>query len=541
MAPFHFIKIMRKRLILISEIVLLSGGCLLNAQSFSCGKWQVLDIPFQANRITGDPLAVHFGAIITHEGGKAMKVPGFYNEDNTWIIRFCPPQEGTWSYTTYSSLTDLSGNQGIVSVKPATGEDEHGPISICSNDPQKFIYDDGTPCFLMAFEMDWLFALDHDNASGIPRTREITSHLVENGFNQVVMNVYAYDASWGDRASIRPEHNFAEPGVFPFGGSNNDPDHSELNMGFFKHLDRVIAHLDEQGIIAHLMIYVWNKKVNWPEPGSPEDNTYFDYVVKRYQAFPNLIWDISKEALQYGRNDLGYITERIERLRELDAHKRLLSVHDYGYCAVYPDKVDFISIQEWKPNIYDAMRRVMKKHADKPVFNIEHGGYEKSMHSIFDGSYNDPLVCLDRNYQIVFAGAYSTYYWQNSSWYEVVYNPSELSEGNQPRFVYYRHLAGLFEKYDFHYLQPLQSTFTSYGLSDHQSVYMFYCTRGMIAMQGDVPELKGKTFLIKWFDPLSGVYQEAGKISFKNSTWLNISKPDTLKAPFAVAILEIVQ
>ena len=116
MAPFHFIKIMRKRLILISEIVLLSGGCLLNAQSFSCGKWQVLDIPFQANRITGDPLAVHFGAIITHEGGKAMKVPGFYNEDNTWIIRFCPPQEGTWSYTTYSSLTDLSGNQGIVSV-----------------------------------------------------------------------------------------------------------------------------------------------------------------------------------------------------------------------------------------------------------------------------------------------------------------------------------------------------------------------------------------------------------------------------------------
>lgn len=57
----------------------------------------------------------------------------------------------------------------------------------------------------------------------------------------------------------------------------------------------------------------------------------FDYLVKRYQAFPNLIWDISKEALAYGMDDMDYIVERIDRLRKLDGHKRLVTVHDYNF------------------------------------------------------------------------------------------------------------------------------------------------------------------------------------------------------------------
>ena len=63
-------------------------------------------------------------------------------------------------------------------------------------------------------------------------------------------------------------------------------------MEFFQHFDRVMAELDNKNVAAHLMIYVWNKKVNWPKSRSAEDNRYFDYVVKRYQAYPNLIWDI---------------------------------------------------------------------------------------------------------------------------------------------------------------------------------------------------------------------------------------------------------
>lgn len=519
--------------------LLISTSSFSKNKTYSCEKWQVIDLKFQEKIKTEKPLNVVFGAQLTNTNGDEMKVPGFYNGDNSWAVRFCPPATGTWKFSTYSDQPLLTGKTGVIEVSENSKPDEHGPVEISAKDPQKFEYSDGTPYFLLAFELDWLFALDAENEAGIPHTKNIISHVAENGFNQVVMNVYAYDANWGDRDKIKPEHNFAEPHVFPFGGANENPDYSKLNLEFFQRFDRVMRHLDEKEIISHLMIYVWNKKVNWPEPESEADNMYFDYVVKRYQAFPNLIWDISKEALAYGRDDMGYITRRIERLRKLDGHGRLLSVHDYSYCNNFPGKVDFISIQDWQPNIYDKMLSVVKKYPKQPVFNIEHGGYEKTMHSIFDGAYTDARVCLDRNYKCIFAGAYSTYYWQNSSWYEVVFNPETLPEKKQPKLEWYKHLHQLFSDYDFRELQPNQSTFTTYCLTDHKSVYLFYITDGMIALQGDVPALKGKTVKVKWFDPLTGKTYPGEKRTFENSTWLGMKTDKKITSPFCIAILEI--
>ena len=207
--------------------------------------------------------------------------------------------------------------------------------------PQHFAYADGTPYFLLAFECDWLFALDDDQA------QTLLDQVAAHGFNHVVMNVFAYDVVWPKDATVKPEHNFSKPDVYPFGGSNDDPDFSTLNVAYFQHLDRVIGWLEARGIVAHLMIYVWNKRVNWPKMYSEADNRYFDYVIARYQAFSDLVWDISKEALTYGRCDMEYVHERIRRTRRLDAYKRLLTVHDYAYCAQHPHNVDFISIQTW--------------------------------------------------------------------------------------------------------------------------------------------------------------------------------------------------
>ncbi len=511
------------------------------AQNYSCEKWTLLDIPFLVNEKQENPLNLSLSALFTHEGGETMIVQGFYNDNNEWIVRFCPSMEGKWNYQTSSSLKALAGLNGRVEVSGTTDPNEHGPIVIAKNNPEKFSYADGTPYFLLAFELDWLFALDAENADDIPRTRQIIGHVKENGFNQVVMNVFAYDANWGEREKIKPEHNFSNPVVFPFKGNNENPDYSALNIDFFKRLDRVIHHLDEQEIVAHLMIYVWNKNVNWPVPESEADNLYFDYVVKRYQAFPNLVWDISKEALAYGRDDMGYITRRIDRLRKLDAYNRLLSVHDYAYCAAFPGKVDFISIQEWRPNLYNLQLFVSEKHLKHPVFNIEHGGYEKSIHSIFDGSYTNAMVCLDRNYQCIFAGSYSTYYWQNTSWYEVIYNPESLPEADQPKFSYFKHLAALFQKYDYNNLNPIKDIYTPACLTDGEKLLLFYVPVGMCAVSGGVPHLKNKAYTISWYNTLTGEYTEPIKRNPTDQTWIGIPKPELLSESPAVMIIEIIE
>ncbi|MEL6105592.1 MAG: DUF5060 domain-containing protein [Planctomycetota bacterium] len=500
-------------------------------------RWEVYEAGLEAKRDVKNPFDEEFGAVFRHADGDRISVPGCFDGGRRWLLRFCPEKLGRWSYVTYSSVGELSGRVGQVNVVENNRDWQHGPITISSKDPRRFAYSDGSPYFLMAFELDWLFALDGENEDDIPRSRELVSAVADHGFNQIVMNIFAYDAPWGEKKKIRPEHDFARPRVYPFGGTNEEPDFSTLDVKYFQRLDRVIRLLDEKQIVAHVMIYVWNKDVNWPQPESAADNRYFDYVVRRYQAFPNLVWDISKEALDYGRDDMGYITRRIDRLRRLDGHDRLLTVHDYKYCDAFPGSVDFISIQEWQPYLYHRMVEVGKSHSRKPVFNIEHGGYEKTTYSIFDGAYTDPVTCLDRTYQCLFAGTYSTYYWQNTSWYNVITAPFELPPSEQPHFRYYKHLTNLFHEFDFTELRPSQETFSPPMLSNGKDTYLFYLPEHRTGISGRLPELLGRTMRIRWFDPLTGEYVADSKHYFKDDTWLWMKRPQKISGPAAIAVL----
>jgi hypothetical protein len=502
-------------------------------------QWDVVEFSFTATGKVTEPFEVEFGAIFQHEGKNEMRIPGFYNGEKTWLLRFCPPKTGKWTFETYATLPQLAGKTGNVDVIGNTKNRQHGPIVADPEHPQKFMYADGSQYFMMAFELDWLFALDAENETDIPKTKDIIGAVKENGFNQVVMNLYAFDAPWGEKDKIDPKNNYAKPKVFPFGGTNDEPDYSTLNVQFFQHFDRVVAHLNQQQIAAHIMIYVWNKFVNWPAPESKADNMYFDYIVKRYQAYPNLIWDIAKEALSYGRDDMDYVTHRINRLRKLDGHNRLLTVHSYEYCKAFPDKVDFISIPDNQPYLYCRMREILERHPTKPVVNIEHGAYEKTMHSLFDGAYTHPLTCLDRMYQCIFAGTYSNYYWQNAAWYNVVTQPFELPKENQPHFAYYRNIRKLFAPYNYNEFYPVQNMFAAPMLTNGENTFIFYLPEHRTRIAGRLPELQGKIVNVTWFDPLTGNYYESANKSFAEETWLGIDRPNSISGPMSICILSL--
>ena len=272
---------------------------------------------------------------------------------------------GIHSFEIESELKALNGRKGQIIVSENNKSGRHGGIVLQKDNPQHLFYEDGSHYLNLAFECDWLFALDYGQKE-LHKTNHLLSLIEENGFNQVVMNVYAYDLDtilrWprDPRLDKHPEHNYgAREDIFPFLGSNTYPDYSALNIDFFKHFDKVIATMHDKEIVSHLMIYVWNKLVAWPEMESEADNMYYDYVIKRYQAFPNIIWDVSKEALHRTRATKEYILERIERTRKLDTYNRLVSVHDFGFCQksiriksiLSPCKtgnIPFISVC-WKP------------------------------------------------------------------------------------------------------------------------------------------------------------------------------------------------
>ncbi|MFY0653507.1 MAG: DUF4038 domain-containing protein [Cyclobacteriaceae bacterium] len=427
-------------------------------------QWEVNDVVYKLKNNIDLPFSKDVYAMVISDGNQ-QKIPLFYNGENSWVFRYSSATTGKKTFSVTGDIPELNGKKGQFLIAENKKKDRHGSVVLKKEDPKHFYYQDGSHYFNLAFECDWLFALDYGQ-NELKKTNQLLSTIAEHGYNQIVMNFYSYDVSWpkDELLTKHPEHEYGgREDIFPFLGSNSNPDYSALNVDFFKHFDRVIAQMHDKEIVSHLMIYVWNKLVAWPEMESDADNMYYDYVVKRYQAFPNIIWDVSKEALHKTRATKEYISERIDRTRKLDSFERLVSVHDYGFCRNNADQVDFISMQNWKHTLYQHMLDARKDFPNKPIFNIEHGGYEESPYVVFPGAYADAEACLRRNYMCLFAGGYTTYYWQAASWNAVIHNPFEQPEDFvKPHFDYFSHMRRLFESVHFENCEPL-SNYNSSG------------------------------------------------------------------------------
>ena len=491
--------------------------------TITASQWEVVDIRFQVASVSDRPVDIDFAAKFSHVSGRSIRVPGFYNGDNEYVIRFTPPAEGEWKYKTTTSVPELNDRSGQVSVQPA-GDGRRGAILINPKSKTRFIYENGDHYYPIAFECDWLFAIDAENAHDIPKTKKLVDTLADNGFNQIVMNVFAYDVNWNKDEKLDDEDDYGSPDVFPFAGTNQAPDHSQLSIEYFQRLDRVLDYLDQKGIVAHLMIYVWNKQVAWPEANSDADNRYFDYVVHRYQAYPNLVWDVSKEALGYGHNDVNYITERIARLRNNDAYDRLITVHDYGYCRKFPRQVDFVSVQLWQSELYGVMRNVCKTIHGKPIMNIEHGGYERGPYVVFTGNYTSPETCLERAYQCVFAGTYPTHYWQGAAWNVILPDIASLSPDDRPRLDYYRHLRKLVDRYQIDSLiAGEQKSNAGFCLHNGADRLLYYVPKECEFFGLRPPKDRGEVMTLTWFDPFTGEFAEPTQMEM--TQWPSVKVP----------------
>ena len=505
-----------------------------SSQRIAAGQWDVVDIRFTASEIPPQPWDVELTGRFTSAEGQRIEVAGFYDGKNNFVLRFTPPEPGLWAFEIQSSIAEFAGKTGELDVSSATNRP--GGVVVDSNSERQFAYQNGKPYYPIAFEADWLFALDADNPSDIPKTRQLVDTLSSNGFNQVVMNVFAYDVQWPKDERLETRFDYGSPDAFPFLGNNQSPDFSQLNPEYFRRLDRVVDYLDEKNIVAHLMIYVWNKRVAWPQANSLADNRYFEYVARRYQAYPNLVWDVSKEALGYGHTDVNYITDRIQRLRKLDSFDRLITVHDYSYCRRFPKQVDFVSVQLWQSELYSVMRKVLKDIPGKPILNIEHGGYERGPYEVFNGNYTSPEVCLERAYQCVFAGTFPTHYWQCAAWNVVIPDVEALPADDRPRLEYYRYMREFVERFRVDQLKAGdKKSNAGFSLHNGDDLIVYYVPKECDFLGLRLPKDKAGAMQLMWLDPLTGKYSEP--FEQKITQWPTVQVPKS--ASFQILICRL--
>ena len=464
--------------------------------------WQTHDFSFTNQAAVENPFQVPFAAEITGPGAMKMTLPGFYDGDGVWKIRVSPTARGEWKIVTRSSVAALDGQRvKFVGTKNLSGA--HGGVRVDPQHPFHFVSEDGTRFFPMGYECNWLWALDATNAA-LPTVNRFLDKLAASGFNYVIVNAFAYDTSW--RKGKTGADDFGPPEFFPWAGSNEQPDHSQFNLVYWQHYDRVIAALNERGMVAHILMKVYNKMVNWPAKGSAEDDLYFRWLIARYAAYPNVHWDFAKES--NNEKDLDYKLGRIKFVRENDPYHRPITTHtdlqafDSG---VYNDLLDYRSDQ-----VHTNWHASLLKHRAQhtwPVLNVEFG-YEHGPKGIKDKTYNvaqSPEEVCRRAWEICLAGGYVSYYYTYTAW--DVIRPDDTPPG----YAYFRHLREFFDTIGYWLMNPADDLVSEgFCLANPGREYIVFLNRPTaftLKLEGLRKKVKAE-----WFQPFTGKRNSAGEL-----------------------------
>ena len=371
------------------------------------------DFAFPAS-VSGNPFDVALEAEFTGPGAVRLRVPGFYDGEGVWKVRFSSPVAGDWSMKTTSEASQLNGRTEQIVARANRNPNLHGAVQVDPQHPYHFRFQDGARLFPMGYEADWLWGADMLDPS-----RKLMHRLIDQisarGFNWVLVNVYAHDTRWcPGRVN---EWDWGPPALYAWEGSNEKPDHSRLNPRFFRIYDGMMQALLDKGVIAHIMLKVYNKQVNWPPKGGRDEERYFRYVTARYQAFPNLVWDFSKES--YNERDNVLQKNLLDLVRAQDAYHHLVTAHDdddYEWDPELSGNLDFRTDQQHSH--WAEMTAFDRAWRRRPVLNAEFS-YELGVEPLPTHTNRNQVgwqEMLRRAYVITMAGGYVAYYYNNTAW-----------------------------------------------------------------------------------------------------------------------------
>ena len=237
-------------------------------------QWSTFEAAFHGPA-DGNPFTeVAFSARFQYQH-RTVDVPGFYDGDGLYRVRFMPDTPGRWTFETVSTAKELSGRTGAFTCTPASAEN-HGPVSTAHQ--FHFQHADGTPyfpfgtpCYSMAF-------------MGAPYEQQTLDTLKTTGFNKVRLCLLP--------KPLGKTEIFALPFARDAAGKN---DLARLNPAYFQHVEKRIHDLMLLNIQADVILFhpydAWGYKSMPPEA----NDLYLKYAVARLSAYRNVWWSVANE------------------------------------------------------------------------------------------------------------------------------------------------------------------------------------------------------------------------------------------------------
>ena len=315
-------------------------------------KWDMFEIelkgPADGNPFVEIELSASFS-----QANRSIAVPGFYDGDGTYRIRFMPDNEGSWSYVTQSNSPLLAGNTGAFeAVAPAAGN--HGPVRV--RNKFHFAYADGTPYFPFGTTC---YAWTHQP---LEMQAETLATLKKARFNKLRMGVFPKDYPYNTNPAL---HSIFET------GADGKEDFDRPNPVAFRHLETQVGALRNLGIEADIIIFHPYDRWGYADMSAAQDFRYVAYLAARLAAYRNVWWSLANEYdFLLDTKPMAQWDRYFHILEENDPYQHLKSIHNGEQSMNFDHRKPWVShvcIQNW-----DVKRTPEWREAyGKPVVNDE--------------------------------------------------------------------------------------------------------------------------------------------------------------------------
>jgi hypothetical protein len=273
-------------------------------------QWGIYEIELNGPT-NGNPfLDVRLSAVFSN-GSNRVEVPGFYDGDGVYRVRFMPDTQDRWQYETRANCRELTGKTGGFTVTPP-GPGNHGPVRV--HNTYHFAYADGTPFKQIGTTIyNWL-----DTPEDLQE--ETLKTLAASPFNKARMLLTP------QRTAYRT--NFPPP-RWPFAGTPpHDWDYTRFNPDYFRHYEKRLTELRDLGIEADLVLFNPYGKWGFEKMDAAGDERYVRYVVARFGAYRNVWWSLCNEwDFLHAKTEADW--DRIGALvQQCDPYNHLRSIHN---------------------------------------------------------------------------------------------------------------------------------------------------------------------------------------------------------------------
>lgn len=304
---------------------------------------------------TGKAVCKTNGSTASCQAASVIKTAGFFDGGNSYKIRFAPPYEGTWKYTTVSNVPSLNGQSGQINVVPASS-DNHGPVE---SRGYQLLHADGTPHFSVGSTAYQWTSKDF-------KMQQDTLDTLRNGqgkgqvFNKLRMTVFP---KWYEYNNANPVEVGTAYAIIPGSIASNStawdcvgPDCPSLagsfdlrrfNVSYWQNYEYLVSTMQDMGVIADIIVFHPYDQGHWgfdcmggrdgKTYNTSNDNFYLRYLGARLSSFSNVWWAMANEWSFCACKSYGSVIdngptpvwdELFKTLGDSDPYGRQTSIHN---------------------------------------------------------------------------------------------------------------------------------------------------------------------------------------------------------------------